>query len=100
MRFKRKQPYQKPSGMRKKTIAQEPQRYQCPEGHTHIYVFGNPYRILALLDSRSNIFLINKTLVPDLNIPYQARTDAIPIQEFTGEKRSRLAVLTIHIPFT
>ena len=31
--FKRKQPYHKPSGKRKKTIAQKPQRYQCPEGH-------------------------------------------------------------------
>ena len=41
VRFKRKQPYHKPSGKRKKTIAQEPQCYQCPEGHAHIYVFGN-----------------------------------------------------------
>ena len=37
MRSKRKQPYHKPSDKRKKTIAQEPQRYQCPEGHAHIY---------------------------------------------------------------
>ena len=85
MRYKRKQPYHKPSGKRKKTIVQQPQPYQCPEGHAHIYVFGNCYRIPVLLDSRSNIFLINKTLVQDLNIPYKARTNPIPIQGFTGE---------------
>ena len=85
MRSKRKQPYHKPSGKRKKTIAQEPQRYQCPEGHAHIYVLGNRYRIPVLLDSGSNIFLINETLVHDLNIPYELRTDTIPIQGFTGE---------------
>ena len=85
MLSKRKQPYHKPSGNRKKTIAQEPQRYQCPERHADIYVFGNRYRIPVLLDSGSNIFLINKTLVQDLNIPYKSRSDAIPIQGFNGE---------------
>ena len=85
MRSKRKQPYAKPSGKRKKTIAQEPQHYQCPEGDAHIYVFGNRYHIPVLLDSGLNILLINKTLVQDLKIPYESRTDIIPIQGFTGE---------------
>ena len=85
MRSKRKQPYHKPSGKQNKAIAQLPQRYQCPEGHAHIYVLGNRYRIAVLLDSGSNIFLINETLVHDLNIPYESRTDTIPIQGFTGE---------------
>ena len=85
MCYNRKQPYHKASAKRKKTIVREPQRYQCPEGLAHIYLFGNRYQIPVLLDSGSNIFLINKTLVRDLNIPYEARTDAIPIQGFTGE---------------
>ena len=85
IRSKRKQPSAKPSSKRKETIAQETQRYQCPEGDAQIYVFGNPYRIPVLLDSGSNIFLINKTPVQDLNIPYESRTDTIPIQGFTGE---------------
>ena len=85
MRSKRNQPYKKPSGKRNKAIAQEPQRYQCPEGHAHIYVLRNRYRIPVLLDSGSNIFLINATLVYDLNIPHKSRTDTIPIEGFTGE---------------
>ena len=85
MRSKQKQPYYKPSGRQNKSIAQEPQRYQCPEGHAYIYLLGNRYRIPVLLDSGSNIFLINKTLVQDLNIPYESRTDAVPIQGITSE---------------
>ena len=67
---KRKQSSQKPSGKRKRAIAQEPLRYQCPKGHTYICVLGKCYRIQVLLDSGSNIFLINETLVHDLNVSY------------------------------
>jgi len=38
-----------------------------------------------LLDSGSNIFLINEQLVKDLHIPYHSRADAVQIQGFTGE---------------
>ena len=85
MPSKRKLLYHKPSRKWKKSIAQEPQRYQCPKGHAHIYLLGNRYRILVLLDSGLNIVLINKPLVQDFNIHYEPRTYAIPIQGFTGE---------------
>jgi len=38
----------------------EPERYTCPEEHAHIYILGKRYRIPVLLDSESNIFLINE----------------------------------------
>ena len=66
----------------------EPKRYNCPEGHAHIYILGKRYRIPVLLDSGSNIFLINEQLVEDLHIPYHSRTDAVQIQGFTGESIS------------
>jgi len=66
----------------------EPERYNCPEGHAHIYILGKRYRIPVLLDSGSNIFLINEQLVGDLLIPYHSRTDAVQIQGFTGESIS------------
>jgi len=66
-------------------IINEPHRYDCPEGHAHIYILGKRYRIPVLLDSGSNIFLINKQLVKDLHIPYHSRADAVQIQGFTGE---------------
>ena len=52
--------------------------------HTYI-ILGKRYRISVLLDSGSNIFLINEQLVEDLHIPYDSRTDAVQIQGFTGE---------------
>ena len=66
-------------------IINEPQRYDCPEGHAHIYILGKRYPIPVLLDSGSNIFLINEQLVNDLHIPYHSRADAVQIQGFTGE---------------
>jgi len=66
-------------------IINEPHRYDCHEGDPHIYILGKRYRIPVLLDSRSNIFLINKQLVKDLQIPYHSRADAVQIQGFTGE---------------
>jgi len=63
----------------------EPERYNCPEGHAHIYILGKRYQIPDLLDSGSNIFLINEQLVEDLHIPYHSRTHAVHIQGFTGE---------------
>jgi len=57
----------------------EPQRYDCPEGHAHIYILGKRYQIPVLLDSGSNIFLINEQLVKDLHIPYHSRADAVQI---------------------
>ena len=41
-------------------IINEPDRYDCPERHAHIYILGKPYRIPVLLDSGSTIFLINE----------------------------------------
>jgi len=66
-------------------IINEPQRYDCPEEHPHIYILGKRYRIPVLLDSGSNIFLINEQLVKDLHISYHSRADAVQIQGFTGE---------------
>ena len=66
-------------------IINEPHRYDIPEGHAHIYILGKRYRIPVLLDSGSNIFLINEQPVKDLHIPYHSRADAVQIQGFTGE---------------
>jgi len=66
-------------------IINEPQPNDCPEGDDHIYILGKRYRIPLLLDSGSNIFLINEQLVKDLHITYQSPADAVQIQGFTGE---------------
>jgi len=60
-------------------IINEPHRYDCPEGHAHSYILGKHYQIPVLLDSGSNIVLINEQLVKDLHIPYHSQADAVQI---------------------
>ena len=60
-------------------LGKEPPRYETPEGHAYIYVFGKRYRIPVLLDSLSNIFLIDQRLIQDLNIIHEMRTDSVQI---------------------
>ena len=45
-------------------------------------------RIRVLLDSGSNIFLINQNLVKNLDIPYETRQTALPILTFEGTNAS------------
>jgi len=66
-------------------IINEPHHYACPAGHAHIYILGKRYPIPVLLDSGSNIFLINEQLVKDLYISYRSLADAFQIQGFTGQ---------------
>jgi len=69
-------------------IINEPQRYDCPKWHAHIYILGKSNRIPVLLDSLSNIFLINEKLVKDLHLPYHSPADAVQIEGFTGDEIS------------
>ena len=45
-------------------------------------------RIRVLLDTGSNIFLINQNLVKNLHIPYETRQTALPILTFEGTNAS------------
>ena len=66
-------------------LIREPERYNCLEGHVHIYLLCKGYGISVLLDSGSNIVLIHEQLFEGLHIPYYSRTDAVQIQAFTRE---------------
>jgi len=63
----------------------EPQRYDCLKGHADLYIVGKRYRIPVLLDSSSNILLINEKVVKDLHLPYHSPADAVQIEGFTGD---------------
>ena len=70
---------------KRRITAPEPKHYDCPEGDAYIYVKGRRIRIRVLLDSGSNVFLINETLVQELGIPYEEREKALPISGFDGK---------------
>jgi len=66
-------------------IINKPPRYDCPAGHAHLNILSKSSGIPVLLESGSNIFLINEQLVKDLHIPYHSRADVVQIKGLTGE---------------
>ena len=71
-----------PIGKRLKYFKPKPKHYNCPEGYAYIETITGRTRIRVLLDSGSNIFLINQNLVKNLHIPYETRQTALPILPF------------------
>src|SRR5437588_2726262 len=61
-----------------------PKLYECPEGNAIIETGGRRIKIHMLLDSDSNIFLLNTKLVREANIPYTTRPTAVEIKGFDG----------------
>src|ERR1700712_4231103 len=72
-------------GKRLQTGVPKPTHYDCPEGPVYIEATGKRIRIRVLLDSGSNIFVINRDLVDHFNIPYETRQQALNILAFDGE---------------
>ena len=58
-------------GKRLQTSIPKPTHYDCPEGPVYIEAAGKRIRIRVLLDSGSNIFVINTDLVDHFKIPYE-----------------------------
>ena len=75
-------------GKRLQTHIPKPAHYDCPEGPAYIEAAGKRIRIRVLLDSGSNIFVINKDLVEHFEIPYETRQKALNILAFDGEVNS------------
>jgi len=63
----------------------EPKHYACPEGKAFIELNGRKHAISVLLDSGSNIFLINQDTARRLEIPTEARDSRLKITTFDGE---------------
>src|SRR5437868_14067009 len=69
---------------RRRNEVPHPKRYECPEGNAIIETGGRRIKIHVLLDSGSNIFLLNTKLVKEANIPYTTRPTAVEIKGFDG----------------
>jgi len=88
MTDKRKRKDTLPIGKRLRTQVPKPAHYESPEGPAFIEAAGKRIRIRVLLDSGSNIFLINKDLVKHFNIPYETCQKALNILAFDGAVNS------------
>src|SRR5437879_5655782 len=74
---------------RKPNEAPKPKRDKCPEANVILETGGRRIKIQVLLDSGSNIFLLNAKLVREGNIPYAIRPEAVEIKGFDGTITSR-----------
>ena len=72
-------------GKRLQTSVPKPTHYDCPKGPAYIEAAGKRIRIRVLLDSGSNIFVINRDLVDHFNIPYETPEKVLDILAFDGE---------------
>ena len=62
-----------------------PRHYECPEGNAFIYIADKRYKIRVLLDSGSNIFLLNQQTARKIKVPYETRKIPLKITTFNGE---------------
>ena len=62
-----------------------PEHYECPEGSAFLLVADKRHKIQVLLDSGSNIFLLNQKTARSLKIPYEIRDTPLQITAFNGE---------------
>ena len=69
-----------------KTPKPSPRHYECPEEDAFIYIADKRHKIRVLLDSGSNIFLLNQqTARKIIKVPYETRKIPLKITAFNGE---------------
>jgi hypothetical protein len=77
-----------PAPKRTKLGKPSPKHYSCPEGRAILHISDRRHEIQVLLDSGSNIFLLNQKTARDLKIPYETRETPVPITAFDGKTSS------------
>jgi len=73
-----------------------PKHFECPEGNAFLHINKARDKIRVLLDSGSNLFLLNKETPLKLNIPYEIRKEQLEITNLQG----RNFLLRRKIPYT
>ena len=72
-------------GPKRTKLKPNPKHYDCPEGSAFLCVLDKRHKIKVLLDSGSNIFLLNKKTARSLKIPYEIRETPVENTAFNGE---------------
>jgi len=84
-----KRVYETQSPRRKRTKHKpSPQHYEYPEGNAFLVISDKRHKIKVLLDSGSNIFLLNQNSACTLKVPYEIRENPLKITAFNGEVSS------------
>jgi len=73
-----------------------PKHYACPQGKAFIELKGRKDAIKVLLDSGSNIFLMNQDTTRQLEMPTEARDSPLKITTFDGETAPTGGIFDTH----
>jgi len=73
-----------------KRIKHKPSRqhHKCPEENAFLLISDKRHKIKVLLDSGSNIFLLNQNTARTLKVPYEIRENPLKITAFNGKVAS------------
>jgi len=74
----------------------KPKYYACPGGRAFIELKGRKHAISVLLDSGSNIFLMNQETARRLEIPTETMDSPLKITIFDGETASTGGIFYTH----
>ena len=85
-------------GPKRTKIKPNPEHYECPEGNGILVISDKRHKIRVLLDSCSNIFLLNQITARTLKVPYEIRKNPLKIPAFNGKSPPQ-EENTIHIRF-
>jgi len=75
-------------GLKRIKYKSNPQHDECPEGNAILVISDERHKIKVLLDSGSNIFLLNQNTARTLKVPYEIRENRLKITAFNGEVSS------------
>jgi len=73
-----------------------PQHYECPEGNAILVISERRHKIRVLLDSGSNIFLLNQNSARTLKVPYEIRENQRKMSAVNGEVSSTIGKYYSH----
>ena len=62
-----------------------PQHYECPEGNAILVISDKRPKIGVLLESGSNIVLLDQNTARTLKVPYEIKEKRLKITAFNGE---------------
>ena len=69
-------------------LLQNPQHYECPEGNAILVISDKRHKIRVLLDSGSNIFLLNQKTARTGKVSYEIRENPLKITAFNRKVSS------------
>ena len=83
-------------GPKQTKIKPSQQHYKYPKGNVFLVILDKRHKIKVLLDSGSNIFLLNQNTAQMLKVPYKIRENRLKITAFNVKVSSTREIYYSH----